>query len=91
MNKYIKAITLILFATLIAAFVAYKSGFFTKEETNSKRNSQTENPTIQNQNKENSDSVEKIKMLSSSKSLIMVEPDVLVKENKKTKRDSLKK
>lgn len=88
-SKLIKGLTLTLFATLIIAFIGYRSGWFKDNSepnlsSNNDKASQEMIDTI-----EDKDSIKKVEMMSSSKVLILREHSVSIEDSTAKELDSV--
>lgn len=88
-SKLIKGLTLTLFATLIIAFVGYRSGWF---KDNSEPNLSSNNDKASQEMIdaiEDKDSIKKVEMISSSKVLILREHSVTIEDSTAQEMDSV--
>lgn len=88
-SNIIKGLTITLFCSLIIAFVVYKAGYFTEHISSESTISNTSNDKIQLDSTKGIDSLKKLHLLSSSKSLTLVNPKVKQSTTSKAEMDSI--
>ncbi|MCH2034096.1 MAG: hypothetical protein MK202_11360 [Tenacibaculum sp.] len=88
-SNIIKGLTITLFCSLIIAFVVYKAGYFTEHISSGSTISNPSNDKIQLDSTKGIDSLKKLHLLSSSKSLTLVNPKVKQSTTSKAEMDSI--